>query len=323
MKVKRCSVGAQDGINRIEKWLAKRFAFLPRPVIFKTLRQKDVKVNGVATRIGARVAPGDQICIYLPDAYEGCLNAQKTPAFMQVRGALDIVFADENIMVINKPAGICCQPRDDQLDCIQNRLLKYLFDQHSWNPTSSFIPSIVQRLDTNTTGLMLAAKNAPALAELNSIIKNRLVAKYYWCLTKNPPDPPAGTLKHFIYKPQNQNTVQVSDWRKTPQYLTAICHYQTHKTLPYNQKTLVEVQLETGRTHQIRAQFAYMGWPLVGDRKYAASHEHDKTIVHQALCAYRLVFSALDAKTYPTLAYLAHQTFVCKALPPWLIGANL
>jgi 23S rRNA pseudouridine955/2504/2580 synthase len=226
-------------------------------------------------------------------------------AFKLLRGELDaIVYEDGNLIIVDKQVGLSVHSDESKNpDTLIARIQSYLYKKGEWNPETenSFAPALCHRLDRNTRGLVIAAKNAAALREANEIIKNRQVKKYYICIANGVPAQNRGTLTGYIKKDEKNNRVEVFK-NPVPGARTAITHYRVLSSR--SGKSLIECELETGRTHQIRAQLAEIGCPLAGDTKYGL---RDGREGGQALVAYKLVFDAgLNSEN---LSYLSGKVF--------------
>ncbi len=300
--MKSFTISAGDAGRRVDRFIRKTFPSMPSSLMYKEIRKKNIKVNKKRTEPSAILNEGDVIELYLKD--DVLEEKAKHYDFLDASTSLDIVYEDENILLLNKNAGLLCHPANGVYgDTLVARVQRYLYERGEWSPKNgSFVPSLANRIDRNTSGIVIAAKNAEALKILNDKIKSREIEKYYLAAVHGIPEPKSGTLTSFITKDEKSNRVIVSD-RETDGSKKAVTHYKTLESR--NNISLVEIKLETGRTHQIRAQFAHIGHPLVNDGKYGAEHGRYR----QALCSYKIVFELKDAGT---LDYLNGREFELK-----------
>ena len=298
-------ISENDAGQRVDKFLTKAVPLLPKGLLYKAIRTKKIKLNRKRCEAGTMLKVGDSLELWLCD---DLFTEEKEKEFLRTNGKINIVYEDENILLVNKPSGLVVHEDDEHTtDTLINRILKYLYDKGEFDPDeeNSFTPSLCNRIDRNTSGIVIAAKNAEALRLLNMFIKERLLTKQYLCLVEGTPKPRQDTLIAYLQKDSKNNKVFVSD-SKTEFNKTIVTKYEVLKT---NKKiSLMRVTLITGRTHQIRAHFAHIGHPLVGDAKYG-NNAIGKTmgLRHQALCAYRLRFELQDKGE--KLSYLDGKTF--------------
>ena len=310
--MKEFIIEKNDADTRLDKFVSKAVPSLPSNLIQKYIRLKRIKVNSSRAKPDARLALGDVVSMYLNDEFFE--NSRSKKAVPKLNASFpNIIYEDENILLADKPAGISVHDDDFGGETLIAQILSYLSSKGEWNPEeeNSFIPALCNRIDRNTSGIVIAAKNAEALRIMNDKIKNRELSKYYLCVVSGRLTPASGTLKGYIFKDAKQNRVYVRQ-NPCPGAKTAITKYKTLKT--NDRLSLVECELITGRTHQIRAQMANAGHPLIGDGKYGKNADNKAFgMKHQALCSYKLVF---DFKT-PSgcLEYLNRQTFVIKNIP--------
>lgn len=319
--LKKIIVGQKENIQRVENYLLKIFKNLSRSQIFKLIRLKKIKVNNIKIKNGFKIQSGDMIEIWFPNEIYFQLNTKSNLDFLNTKKRLSIVYEDDNVLIIDKPANISCQSDNKNKDSIQNLLLKYMHETNQWDKNNAFIPSICNRLDTNTTGLVLAAKNGKALDELNSIIKYRHISKYYDCLVFGILKNKIATKIAFLCKDKNKNLVKITSNKINNNYSKIITKYKVIKEFKNKNFSLLEVELITGKTHQIRAHFNYLKHPVVGDHKYGLSNYHDlnKNYLYQALHAKKIMFKNLDNKKYPVLQYLDGKIFTSN-IKPWFIN---
>ena len=204
---------------------------------------------------------------------------------------LHIVYEDENIILIDKKPGVIVDPdKQYHFDSLVSRVLHYLYDKGEYDPErdKAFTPALVNRIDRNTGGIVIAAKNAESLRIMNAKMKSRELEKYYLCLVHGTPKKSEDILNGYITKNESKNTVRV---HKTQ--VEGSKEIKTkYKVLKSGRgMSLVEVELLTGRTHQIRAHMASIGHPLVGDSKYGKNKKSPDGFRYQALYSYKLIFN--------------------------------
>jgi len=288
--VKEFTIGKNDAGQRLDRWLAKTLPLLPAPLAQKYIRLKRVKVNGKGSKRDVRLAVGDVLQLYINDEF----FQRPTPenAFLSLyQPKLNILYEDEHILLLDKRPGLVVHPdENERVNTLLTHIQAYLYQKKEWSPywENSFAPALCNRIDRNTGGIVIAAKTAEGLRVMNQKIKDRELSKYYLCVVHGRMDPPAGKLEGYLFKDEVKKQVFVSR-RPKPGAKTAITVYRTLAVK--NGLSLVECDLITGRTHQIRAQFAAAGHPLLGDGKYGSERENRKYGRHgQALYSYKLSF---------------------------------
>ncbi len=291
--MKEITVRKNDSGQRIDRFLSKCFS-LGQGQICKAMRKKQIKLNGKRCEPNTKLEENDVIRIFLPDS----VLQKSAPApddFTAASTDIDIVYEDENILLVNKPSGMVVhEDESGSADTLINRIKAYLHSKGEYLPENeqSFAPALCNRIDRNTCGIVIAAKNAEALRILNEKIRTRQLRKLYLCIACGKVEPKSATLTAYLEKNSENNTVKITD-RKTPSNLTIRTKYTV---LGYDgENSLLEVDLLTGRTHQIRAHLAYIGHPLLGDGKYGSNKTNRRFgYKHQALCSYKLKFLFTD-----------------------------
>ncbi|MDP4133527.1 MAG: RluA family pseudouridine synthase [Bacillota bacterium] len=278
--MKSIVIKENDSHQRLDKFLFKYLGSIPKGLLFKYLRTGHIKVNRKKKDGNYILALNDVIDLYISDEFIPDTKPKENIQFK--RGPLDIVFENDDILVVNKPANLPSQPDASSKDSLTDYIKAYLYDSGSYDPESenSFSPAICNRLDVNTSGLVIAAKNAESLRILNEKIRNKEIRKIYKCLVIGCPENRCGYLDNYILKDKALNKSKILE-QNVPGALSAKTNY---KVLVPGKTSLLEVEILTGRSHQIRAHMAYIGHPILGDAKYGGGSGTQK------LCAYKLIF---------------------------------
>ena len=289
--MREVTVGKNDCDQSLLKFLSKALPKMPLGIIHKSIRKGRVRINDKKVSDFRRLLKeGDVLSLYINDEFFET-EANKFD-FLSVRGDIDVVYEDDNIILVNKAPSLAVHDFDGGgTDTLINRIIRYLYDKKEYGPQNeaSFEPALCNRIDRNTCGIVIAAKNAQSLREINEAIKERRIDKKYLCLVHGAPEKQKDEVTLFLKKLADKNMVLVSRKQK-PDYKTAITEYKTLETK--KGYSLLEVTLKTGRTHQIRATMAHLGCSIVGDGKYGTSYGEDKQngFPYQALCSYYLKF---------------------------------
>lgn len=301
-------ISQNDAGQRLDKFLSKACPNLPKSAMYKYIRKKSIKQNGKRAEISSKLCVGDQIDLYINDDF--FVDKKESFRLSEIDIKLDIAYEDENIIVVNKPFGtVVHEDNTESKNTLINHIKAYLIRKKEYNSKSenSFAPALCNRIDRNTAGLVIAAKNAESLRIINQKIKDKEIKKSYLCITCGVPNPKSGRIENYIWKDSSKNRVFVKN-TMIPGAKSAITLYNTLQTR--GGFSLVNVDLVTGRTHQIRAHMAHIGCPLLGDGKYGRNEINRKMHAsHQALCAYKLYF---DFKDESMLSYLSGKTIELK-----------
>ena len=288
--MKEFTIGKNDAGQRLDRWLAKTLPLLPAPLAQKYIRLKRVKVNGKGSKRDVRLNTGDVLQLYINDEFFD----RPTPenAFLSLyQPKLNILYEDEHILLVDKRPGLVVHPdENERVNTLLTHIQAYLYQKKEWSPywENSFAPALCNRIDRNTGGIVIAAKTAEGLRVMNQKIKDRELTKLYLCVVRGKMSPTDGRLESYIFKDEVKKQVYVRS-RPEPGARTAVTEYRTLAV--GDGLSLVECDLITGRTHQIRAQFAAAGHPLIGDGKYGSERENRKYGRHgQALYSYKLIF---------------------------------
>lgn len=289
--MKELRIGQNDAGQRLDRFVGKAVPLLPDSLLQKYIRLKRIKCNGKGAKRDTRLAAGDVLQLYINDEFFE--KPREENAYLKVgTPRLNIVYEDENILLLDKKPGVLCHSAGvwDYNTLIAN-VQAYMAQKGEWRPKeeNAFAPALCNRIDRNTGGIVIAAKNGEALRILNEKIRDREIEKYYLCAVQGRPKPPSGRLENQLFKDAKKNQVFVKS-RPEPGAKTAVTEYRLLTSK--GKLSLVECRLLTGRTHQIRAQMAYAGWPLLGDGKYGSERfNKDFGEKGQALYSYRLEFA--------------------------------
>ena len=301
--MKETVIGKNDAGQRLDKFISKAFPHMPQSMLYRAVRTKHVKLNGRRCEPSDRLSEGDVVSIYLTD--EVLTKKERSIAELP---PVEVVYQDENVMLVNKPVGLSVHDDESgEPDTLIARVIKMLADSGEYDPDAenSFVPALCNRIDRNTSGIVIVAKNAEALRIMNRMIAERRVHKRYLCLVHGVPEPKSATLKAYIRKDEKEKRSFVTD-EPAKGALTMITKYEVLKT--DGDVSLLSVDLLTGRTHQIRAHMAHIGHPLVGDGKYGSNALYRKSgRKYQALCAVSVTFD-FGGKG-EALGYLDGKTF--------------
>ena len=268
--MKKIFVTSQYNQKKLSKFIFDSFPNLSSNTFFKTLRQKDIRINGIRTNKDCIIHENDEISIYIADSI---LNPEIN---------LDIIYEDENILIINKPINLEVTGENSLTSIVHKK-----FDE------LNFLPMPCHRIDRNTTGLVLFAKNEASLNILLDKFKNHEIKKKYLALVYGIPTIKKAKLEAFLFKDQKKSIVYISDTFKNG-YQKIVTLYSVIEEYD-NDSSLLEVEIETGKTHQIRAHLAHIGYPIIGDGKYGINSVNKQFgFKYQQLKAYKLFF---DFKT--------------------------
>ena len=304
--MKELTIGTNDAGQRLDRFLSKSVPLLPASLAQKYIRIKRIKLNGGRAERDTRLQAGDVLQLYINDEFFD--TPREDNAFLTVASPkLNIVYEDDHILLVDKRPGLAVHPHDgaEYGRTLIDHIQAYLYQKREWVPRleNSFTPALCNRIDRNTGGIVIAAKTAEALRVMNQKIKDRELDKRYLAIVEGNLKQKSGSLKGYLFKDAKKNRVFVSD---KPQPGAKSCHTDYRVLAEGKGLSLVECKLITGRTHQIRAQFAYAGHPLLGDGKYGKLNKNfDRD--YQALYSYKLTFCFTSESG--ELAYLNGKTF--------------
>ena len=307
------TIGKNDAGQRLDRFVARNLRLLPPALLQKYIRLKRIKVNGKGSKRDTRLCVGDILQLYINDEFFD--KPTEENLFLSVfRPQLNLVYEDENLLLVDKRPGMVVHADEtEKVNTLINHIQAYLYQKKEWNPKweNAFAPALCNRIDRNTGGIVIAAKNAETLRIINEKIKNHELEKSYLCVTVGRPRPAEGRVEGFLRKDEAKKEVTFFD-HPIPGGKTAVTLYRTLESR--GELSLVECRLLTGRTHQIRVSMAHLGCPLLGDGKYGrgdVNRRYGET--RQALYSYKLRFAF--SSPAGLLDYLQNRTFCVEAVP--------
>lgn len=311
--MKEIQIRKNDAGQRLDRFVGKAVPLLPESLLQKYIRLKRIKRNGKGAKRDVRLVEGDVLQLYINDEFFE--KPTEHNAWLKIATPrLDIVYEDENILLADKKPGVLCHSAGEwSWDTLISNIQAYLRQTGEWDPKAenAFTPALCNRIDRNTGGIVIAAKDAETLRVINEKIRDREIDKRYLCITAGRPKKPEGRVECFLLKDEKKKQVSVYH-KPIPGGKTAITDYKVLETR--GELSLVEIGLETGRTHQIRATMADLGCPLLGDGKYGrgdVNRRYGET--RQALYAYKLTFDLPTDAGH--LNYLRGQSFTVENVP--------
>ena len=316
--MRELKIAKNDAGQRLDKFLSKAVKGLPTSMMYKLIRTKKIKVNRKRTEQSYILQVGDEVQLFIREEFFDSPEKDES-ALGRIRPKLNIVYEDDQILLLNKRPGVLVH---EDTAGTENTLIMhvkaYLYQKGEYDPEGeqSFAPALCNRIDRNTGGIVIAAKTAEALRTVNEKIRENQISKFYLCLCHGIPRPEQATLHAYLRKDSASNMVEVREkpFKGAKEIVTG------YKVLEKRgENALLEVALITGRTHQIRAQMAAIGHPLVGDGKYGVNRqEKQKGYKYQALYAYRLRFERTGGEN--PLSYLEGKTFSLEPSDIWFVN---
>ena len=305
--MRELTIGKNDAGQRLDKFITKTLD-LPMSLLYKSIRLKKIKVNRKRAENNTILCEGDTIQCFLSEEFFEKKVSESSYESISVK--LDIIYEDDNIMLLNKRPGVSVhEDENGSTNTLITHVQAYLYQNGEYRPDEeqSFAPALCNRIDRNTGGIVIAAKNAEALRVMNEKIKQREIDKFYLAAVHGIPKPESATIKGWLLKDDKQNIVRVYEKNPPRSAKEIITKYKV--VAKRQDSSLIEVELLTGRTHQIRAHMAHIGHPLVGDGKYGINkNDRAKGYKYQALYSYRLRFS-FDTENPTVLDYLNGKEF--------------
>lgn len=304
-KVQEIIVGENDGGQRIDRFLRRYLSEAPMSFIYRMIRRKNIELNRKKTNPEEIIEVGDRIQLFLADdtiaKFRGGIIIEESNI------EIDVIYEDENIILINKPVGVLSHSSEDDDENIVDGMIAYLIANGDYNPEEehNFIPGICNRLDRNTSGIIIGGKTYSALRELNQAMRDGNIGRFYKTIVSGRLEEEI-TLKDYLIKDGDENKVEIleEDREGAREVITRV--------IPLDYKegySLLEIDLITGRTHQIRAHLESIGHPIIGDRKYGDRKVNilfnKYGLKDQYLQAYKIEFNNLSGQ----LSYLNGKSF--------------
>lgn len=287
--------------QRLDKYLLKYLNKAPKSFIYKMLRKKNIKLNGKKAEGNEIILYNDIINIYLSD--ETINSFRENKKINNTKQDFKIIFEDTNIIICYKPINLVSQPDiSNKTNSLNDQLIYYVYNNGDYDLSSDFTPSICNRLDRNTSGIITFGKNLKALQSINKAFKNNLIDKYYLTAVYGNINK-SGTIELYHKKEGNKAILSKNYIPESKKIIT-----QYEPIINKDNKTLLNIKLITGKTHQIRASLEYIGYPIIGDKKYNNKNINTFNLKNQFLHCYKIHFKEQDE----FLNYLSNKTFICK-----------
>lgn len=296
------NVNENNENQRLDKYLLKYLNKAPKSFIYKMLRKKNIKLNGKRALGNEIILLNDVISIYLSDKTINLFKENKK--ISKTQQDFKIIYEDKNLIICYKPLNIISQPDiKNKNNSLNDQLIFYLYQKDEYKKSSDFTPSICNRLDRNTSGIVVFGKNLRSLQDLNKAFKEQQIDKFYltavYGIIKEK-----GAIKVYHKKEHNKAIISKNHIEGSKKVIT---EYEPLKIK--NNKTLLKIKLITGKCHQIRASFEYIGYPIIGDKKYNKNEKDDIfNLKNQFLHCYKICFNHKNT----SLDYLYKKNFLCK-----------
>jgi 23S rRNA pseudouridine955/2504/2580 synthase len=311
-KMRELIINKNASGQRLDKFISKALD-LPTSLLYKSIRLKKIKVNRKRAEANQILLEGDSIQCFLSEEFFKD-TTDSTPDYESIIPSLNIIYEDENILLLDKRPGLSVhEDEHSKTNNLITQLIAYLYQKGEYRPSEeqSFTPALCNRIDRNTGGIVIAAKNAEALRVMNDKIKNREIDKFYLAAVHGIPKKESETIRAYLLKDEKSNTVRIFD--KNPPKNAKNISTRYRIIARTKETSLLEVELLTGRTHQIRAHLSHIGHPLLGDGKYGINKaDRLRGYKHQALYSYRLRFSFDTKREKTVLDYLNGREYKIK-----------
>ena len=308
--MKEIIINKNDSGQRLDKFLAKTVPLLPKSLMYKFIRTKKIKVNRKRAEQSQMLCENDVILLFISDEFFS--EPEPEMSFTKIIPRIKIVYEDDNLLLCDKHPGMSVIPDEHETEnTLINHIKSYLYRKGEYDPTleNSFAPALCNRIDRNTGGIVIAAKNAATLRDMNQKIKDHKIGKKYLCIVHGEMEKREDILRAWMIKDSEKNKVRVFNVRPdSPDARNMITGYKVLDT--YNNLSLLEVELFTGRTHQIRAHMASIGHPLLGDGKYGINRD-DKALgyKYQALYSYCTEIDGVKQRINPADVWFVTDLF--------------
>ncbi|MBE5765871.1 MAG: RluA family pseudouridine synthase [Clostridiales bacterium] len=304
------TIPAEGEGKRLDRYVASNMPALKIPLLQKYLRLGRIKRNGKRAKGDERLIAGDVLALYLNDElFDAVPEKKPDPLLSKFRHNVTVLYEDESILLADKRPGLIVHPdEEEKVNTLVTHVRAYLYQKGEYDPKGGFSPAPCNRIDRFTGGIVIFAKTQEALLQMDNLIRERKLRKLYLCIVKGRMQPEEGSLENYLLKDGKRQTVVN---RRMPGAQSACTLY---KALAYRDgMSLVECELVTGRTHQIRVQMAHAGHPLMGDSQYGnAAWNRETERGAQALFAYKLAF---PEELEGPLAKLSGRSFAVKRVP--------
>ena len=304
--MKKIVITKNDENQRLDRFITKLFSNAPKNYLMKMFRKNYFKVNSKKVKPDYILNNNDEISIFFSDdTYEKFVKKKKNHSNKNI----NIIYEDEFFLIVDKDPGILSHSNSkDRSENIIDNAINYLIESGSYNPRgeNTFIPALCNRLDRNTSGLVIIGKTKEALTDMNSYIKDRLVSKEYLTIVSGNFDK-NGIFHSKICKDENKNIVYKSDSKDAREIITEFSVIEKNQGY-----SLLNIKLITGKTHQIRYHLKELGFPIIGDRKYNELYRGNYK--NQILCAYKLSFDDEVIKKYPKLNKILYSNYMEKII---------
>lgn len=304
----KVTVGSNEAGQRIDKFLRKWLKDVPLSAIYKNIRKGDVKVNGKKVKEKYSLIEGDLVEL------REITSEDKKVKFIRIDNNLQILHEDQDILLVEKWPGVLVHSDKNNGEAtLTDYVLSYLYDKGDYRPENetSFTPASCNRLDRNTSGIVIFGKSYEGLKAMNEMLRNRSIKKYYQALVKGKISD--GYYEAYISKTQDSNISKIYESEK-PGFKKIEMNVKTIQSC--GSFSLLELELLTGRSHQLRAHLSYLGNPIIGDKKYGDNKlnnffDNKYGLNYQFLYSYKLIFKDCSEK----FSYLENKT-IAVALPP-------